>query len=79
MLAGWLADAQAWAAPEARWHAGIILDPVYSGKALYHFSQDVRQDPGAWQGRRVLFLHTGARQLLVSCCCCLVLECLLAE
>ena len=39
--------------------AGVVLDPVYSGKALFNFAQDVRQDPGAWEGRSVLFLHTG--------------------
>ena len=40
--------------------AGIVLDPVYSGKALFNFAQDVGEDPAAWEGRTVLFLHTGA-------------------
>ena len=39
--------------------AGVILDPVYSGKALFNFVQDVHREPDKWQGRTVLFLHTG--------------------
>ena len=42
---------------EAR--AGIILDPTYSGKALYGFLKDVKSQPDEWKGRRVMFLHTG--------------------
>jgi 1-aminocyclopropane-1-carboxylate deaminase/D-cysteine desulfhydrase-like pyridoxal-dependent ACC family enzyme len=38
---------------------GVILDPVYSGKALYQFTQDVLKDPSKWLGKKVLFLHTG--------------------
>ena len=38
---------------------GVILDPVYSGKALYQFMQDVAREPSAWANKKVLFLHTG--------------------
>ena len=38
---------------------GVVLDPVYSGKAVHVMLQDMRADPEAWQGRRVLFIHTG--------------------
>jgi len=38
---------------------GVILDPVYSGKALYHFMLDLENNPEKWEGKRVLFLHTG--------------------
>ncbi|CAI5468479.1 unnamed protein product [Closterium sp. Yama58-4] len=38
---------------------GIVLDPVYSGKALKGLLQDMRQNPDEWTGRRVLFVHTG--------------------
>ena len=38
---------------------GIILDPVYSGKALYGFVEDVLKNPSEWAGKKVLFLHTG--------------------
>ena len=41
---------------------GIILDPVYSGKALYQFAMDVQKDPKAWEGRRVLFSCNACRQ-----------------
>ena len=39
--------------------SGIILDPVYSGKALYGLLQDMKSAPETWRGRRVLFWHTG--------------------
>lgn len=38
---------------------GIILDPVYGGKALHYFMQDVQRNPAAWADRDVLFVHTG--------------------
>eukprot|EP01038_Epipyxis_sp_PR26KG_P016816 gene16816-23017_t len=40
---------------------GIILDPVYSGKALYHFMNHViKQESSKFQmGDRILFIHTG--------------------
>jgi D-cysteine desulfhydrase len=39
---------------------GIILDPVYSGKALYHFVTHVfGADPEAYRGTTILFWHTG--------------------
>lgn len=38
---------------------GIVLDPVYSGKALHQLLRDMQESPDEWQGRKVLFLHTG--------------------
>ncbi len=38
---------------------GILLDPVYSGKAVYGMLREMREDPAAWRGRTVLFVHTG--------------------
>jgi len=39
---------------------GIVLDPVYSGKALYHFVTTVlEEDPEAFRDSNVLFWHTG--------------------
>ena len=39
---------------------GIIVDPVYSGKALYYFSQSVnRSEAGIQDGESILFIHTG--------------------
>jgi len=43
---------------------GILLDPVYSGKGLYHFVEKVlkrkRQGENVFRsGQKVLFLHTG--------------------
>jgi len=40
--------------------SGIVLDPVYSGKALYQFmTQVVQENPADFQGKNVLFWHTG--------------------
>lgn len=43
--------------------SGIILDPVYSGKALYYFLRDViPHNPGMFQrGDKILFIHTGGQ------------------
>ncbi|XP_030541175.2 bifunctional D-cysteine desulfhydrase/1-aminocyclopropane-1-carboxylate deaminase, mitochondrial [Rhodamnia argentea] len=38
---------------------GVVLDPVYSGKAAYEMMRDMTENPKKWEGRRVLFVHTG--------------------
>ncbi|KAM7252381.1 hypothetical protein ACFE04_024264 [Oxalis oulophora] len=38
---------------------GIVLDPVYSGKAVYGLMKDMAENPSKWEGRRILFIHTG--------------------
>ncbi|XP_078444628.1 D-cysteine desulfhydrase [Wolffia australiana] len=38
---------------------GVILDPVYSGKAAYGMLRDMAENPAEWKGRKVLFIHTG--------------------
>ncbi|WMV21047.1 hypothetical protein MTR67_014432 [Solanum verrucosum] len=37
---------------------GVILDPVYSGKAAYGMIEDMGENPRKWEGRKVLFIHT---------------------
>ncbi len=37
---------------------GLILDPVYTGKAFHGLTQELARDPGAF-GPRICFLHTG--------------------
>ncbi|HKA88992.1 MAG TPA: D-cysteine desulfhydrase family protein [Haliangiales bacterium] len=37
---------------------GIVLDPVYTGKAFFGLVSELRKSPGAF-GERVVFLHTG--------------------
>lgn len=44
---------------------GLILDPVYTGKALFGLARAVRDD-GRWVGKRVLFVHTGGLPGLFS-------------
>ncbi|XP_065176486.1 uncharacterized protein LOC135806252 isoform X2 [Sycon ciliatum] len=38
---------------------GVILDPVYTGKAAYGLQQMMLKQPERFKGRRVLFIHTG--------------------
>ncbi|CAM6104479.1 unnamed protein product [Calypogeia fissa] len=38
---------------------GVILDPVYSGKAVVGLLKDFKERPSYWEGRKVLFVHTG--------------------
>ncbi|XP_050219154.1 bifunctional D-cysteine desulfhydrase/1-aminocyclopropane-1-carboxylate deaminase, mitochondrial [Mercurialis annua] len=38
---------------------GVVLDPVYSGKAVYAMMKDMAEAPKKWEGRKVLFVHTG--------------------
>lgn len=37
---------------------GIVLDPVYSGKAFYGLSRELARDRGRF-GERIIFVHTG--------------------
>ncbi|MBF0531244.1 MAG: D-cysteine desulfhydrase family protein [Deltaproteobacteria bacterium] len=37
---------------------GIILDPVYTGKAMYGLCQELKARPGCF-GDRIVFIHTG--------------------
>lgn len=38
---------------------GIILDPTYSGKAVYGFVQELNKNPKRFKGNRILYIHTG--------------------
>ncbi|EXB45121.1 Putative 1-aminocyclopropane-1-carboxylate deaminase [Morus notabilis] len=38
---------------------GVILDPVYSGKAASGLLKDMKENPKKWEGRKILFIHTG--------------------
>ena len=38
---------------------GVILDPVYTGKALHTMLEEMNRSPEEWKGRSVLFVHTG--------------------
>ena len=39
--------------------SGVVLDPVYTSKAVHTWLADVAAHPDEWRGKRVLFLHTG--------------------
>ncbi|OQR82443.1 D-cysteine desulfhydrase [Achlya hypogyna] len=38
---------------------GVLLDPVYSGKALYVLVKDLQAHPEKFAGKTILFVHTG--------------------
>jgi len=38
--------------------SGVVLDPVYTGKAMAGLAETIHRD-GRWLGKRVLFVHTG--------------------
>ncbi|KAK7358091.1 hypothetical protein VNO77_00012 [Canavalia gladiata] len=38
---------------------GVVLDPVYSGKAAFTMIKDMLENPKKWEGRKILFIHTG--------------------
>ncbi|KFK36095.1 hypothetical protein AALP_AA4G076700 [Arabis alpina] len=38
---------------------GVILDPLYSGKAAYGLINEMTKDPKNWEGKKILFIHTG--------------------
>ncbi|GAV89531.1 PALP domain-containing protein, partial [Cephalotus follicularis] len=38
---------------------GVVLDPVYSGKAAFRMMKDMSENPSKWEGRKILFIHTG--------------------
>jgi D-cysteine desulfhydrase len=38
---------------------GLVLDPVYTGKAAHQLVKDIKENPEDWKGRKVLFIHTG--------------------
>jgi D-cysteine desulfhydrase len=38
---------------------GIVLDPVYTGKAVFQLIKEIKENPEEWKGRKVLFIHTG--------------------
>lgn len=40
---------------------GVVMDPVYSGKALYHLIRELNELPEKFVGRSILFVHTGGQ------------------
>ena len=39
--------------------SGIILDRVYTGKAVLGMVKEMQNNPGRFKGSRILFVHTG--------------------
>jgi D-cysteine desulfhydrase len=43
----------------AAMETGVVVDPVYTGKALYGLLADMQANLEEWENRKVLFIHTG--------------------
>ena len=39
--------------------SGVLLDHVYTGKALHYFCEHAKAFPDQFRGKRILFVHTG--------------------
>lgn len=44
---------------KAAMESGIVLDPVYAGKALCGLLSDMQSGSEEWENSNVLFIHTG--------------------
>uniref|UniRef100_H3HBG1 Tryptophan synthase beta chain-like PALP domain-containing protein n=1 Tax=Phytophthora ramorum TaxID=164328 RepID=H3HBG1_PHYRM len=40
---------------------GVLMDPVYSGKALFHLIRELNEAPEKFVGKSILFIHTGGQ------------------
>ncbi|RLN62201.1 hypothetical protein BBJ29_002348, partial [Phytophthora kernoviae] len=40
---------------------GVLMDPVYSGKALFHLIRELNEKPEKFVGKSILFVHTGGQ------------------
>ena len=38
---------------------GIVVDPVYSIKAIRGMLTEMKNNPGRFKGKRILYIHTG--------------------
>ncbi|XP_072044970.1 uncharacterized protein [Amphiura filiformis] len=38
---------------------GVLLGPVYTGKATYHLIKHLKTNPKIFKGKKILFIHTG--------------------
>ncbi len=38
---------------------GIIIEPVYTGKSVYHLLRLTKEQPELIKGNKILFIHTG--------------------
>jgi len=54
-------ELMAFCAETAR-ESGVLLDPTYSGKALYYFAQAARAQPERFRGKHILFWQREARR-----------------
>ena len=47
-------------------HSGVMLDPVYTVKAVNGMLTEMANNPQRFKGKRVLFVHTGGYMGVVS-------------
>ena len=39
--------------------SGIILDRIYTGKAMFGLTEEIQKNPTRFAGKKILFIHTG--------------------
>lgn len=44
---------------------GIVLDPVYTGKAVLGFLNQLKANSSVFKGKRILYIHTGSNEGIV--------------
>ena len=44
---------------------GILLDVSYTGKTAYYMMQDMKNCPGKFKGKNILFIHTGSSFIIL--------------
>lgn len=54
--------------------SGLVLDPVYTGKALARFAADAAASPKSWSAGAVVFVHTGGGPSLGASACALAAD-----
>ena len=40
---------------------GVLVDPVYNIKAIRGMLTEMKNNPGRFKGKRILYIHTGTR------------------
>ena len=45
---------------------GVLVDPVYNIKAIRGMLTEMKNNPGRFKGKRILYVHTGTRLIYAS-------------
>ena len=45
---------------------GVLVDPVYNIKAIRGMLTEMKNNPGRFKGKRILYVHTGTRLIYAN-------------